>query len=366
MNGLEFYLQDDWRLTSRFTLNLGLRYSRFSQPYEKDNLLTNFDPSVWDPAQAPTVDASGNIVPGTGNPLNGIIFAEGRVPAGGTVSPYGRKVGREDNNNFAPRIGFAWDPFGTGKTSVRAGYGIFYDTQLIGIYQQNITTNPPVLNSTFSNTRFEDPTAGTPSISAAPLALRATPVDYQTPYSQQWSFDIQREISDGFVATVAYVGTKGTHLLGVIDLNSVAPGAAAAAGLVPASGYINSSVVARLNTLRPYQGYSAVNAIRTWFNSNYHALQVSAQKRFRGGSSINFAYTWSKSLTDNGSDRSNAPQNTYNWGADYGLSPLDRRHVATISYVYQFPGCGRRMALLNGYLAGGRCRASRTCRRDNH
>ncbi|HYP05957.1 MAG TPA: carboxypeptidase regulatory-like domain-containing protein [Bryobacteraceae bacterium] len=343
MNGLEFYLQDDWRIRPRLTLNLGVRYSNFFQPYEAGDLLSNFDPASWDPNQAPLIDpATGLIIPNTGNPLNGIIYAEGRVPQGGLKSPYGRKIGAEDNNNFAPRIGLAWDVFGTGVTSVRAGYGMFYDTQLIGIYQTNITTNPPVLNTNITNTRLENPSSGTVQVSASPLALRGTPVDYNTPYAQQWSLDVQHEVLRNLILTVGYVGSKGTNLLGAIDINAVPPGAAAAAGLVPAptptnAGYITATNIARLNALRPYRGYGPINVIRTWFNSNYNSLQVSAQKRFAGGALINLAYTWSKALTDNGSDRSNSPQNTYAWEQDYGLSPLDRRHVLNIAYVYELP-----------------------------
>jgi hypothetical protein len=358
MNGLEFYFQDDWRLTPRFTLNLGVRYSNFFQPYEKNDVLSNFDPSVWDPNQAPQINpANGQIIPGTGNPLNGLIFAEGNVPAGGVKSPYGRKVGSEDNNNFAPRIGLAWDVFGTGRTAVRAGYGMFYDTQLIGIYQQNITTNPPVLNTNITNTRFENPSAGTVQVSAAPLSLRGTPVDYKTPYSQQWSLDIQQQLASDFLVTIGYVGSKGTNLLGVIDINQAPPGAAAAAGIPrPAggtnAGYITSTEVARVNALRPYRGYAAINVIRPWFNSNYNSLQVSAQKRFQGGSLINLAYTWSKALTDNGSDRSNAPQNSYAWDQEYGLSPLDRRHVLNIAYVYELPFLRAQEGVVGRVLGG--------------
>lgn len=354
MHGLEFYAQDDYRITDRFTLNLGLRWSDFRQPVEAGNLLSNFDPASFNPADAPAIDpATGNVIAGTGNRLNGLIYANGNVPQGGRPSPFGNKIANEDSQNWAPRIGFAWDPLGTGRTSIRSGYGIFYDTQLIGIYQQNIFTNPPILTSTFSATRFEDPTAGTPVISAAPVALRGTPVPYKTPYSQQWSFDIQQQVAKDFVTTFAYVGSKGTNLIGIIDINQVQPGAGAAAGLAPASGYFTAgATTARLNALRPYRGYTAVNVIRPWFNSNYHSFQVSGQRRFGSGSLLNFAYTWSKALTDNGSDRSNAPQNTYNWSADYGPSPLDRTHVLTVSYVYEIPAFRQQQGAIGRVLGG--------------
>ena len=113
-------------------------------------------------------------------------------------------------------------------------------------------------------------------------------------------------MSDATVS-VGYVGSKGTHLIGIADINQVPPGAAAAAGLVPAGGYITAGIRPRLNILRPYRGYNAINAIMSAFNSNYHSVQTSFDKRFKKSGNIQFAYTWSKNLTDNGSDRSNAP-----------------------------------------------------------
>lgn len=140
------------------------------------------------------------------------------------------------------------------------------------------------------------------------------------------------------LVSVGYFGSKGTHLLGIVDINQAPPGAAVAAGLVPPGTIFTSANVALLNSVRPYQGYTAINSIETWFNSNYHSLQVNVEKRFSANSLINLAYTWSKNLTDNKSDRSNAPQNTYNrHEGEYGLASFDRRQIATINYVYEFP-----------------------------
>lgn len=346
----ETYVQDDFRIRPNLTLNFGLRYSNFRQPTETGGLLTNFDRGAFDPSKAPQIDATtGNRIANTGDLFNGII----RAGTGGN-SRFGDKVGQENNHDFAPRFGFAWDPFSDGKTSVRGGYGIFFDNTLVGVYQQNITTNPTAAftNVVISNTRFENPTASAPTVSLSPAALRGTATDYKTPYVQQWTFEVQRQLMSDSLFTIGYVGSKGTNLIGVVDLNQIRPGLAAAAGLVPANAHITAATTARLNRLRPYPGYNAINSIQSWFNSNYHALQVSYQKRFRGNGTLNFSYTWSKSITDNGSDRSNSPQNTYAWGAERALSPLDRRQVLTAAYVYDLPFF-RGQRGLTGHALGG-------------
>ena len=163
---------------------------------------------------------------------------------------------------------------------------------------------------------------GVQVISAAPKTLRGTPLPAQTPYTQQWSFDAQQEIRKGLVMTVGYYGSKSTHLLGIVDLNSVRPGAGVAAGIL--SGPATTATTPLLNALRPYRGYGPINSVQNWFNSNYHSLQVSAQRAFSRRSSLRLSYTYSKALTDAGSDRSNAPQNFYNRAADYARAPFDR------------------------------------------
>jgi len=145
-NSWEFYGQDQFRLRPNLTVNYGFRYSLFYAPYDDNNFLTNFDPKVYDPAKAPQVNAAGNIVPNTGDPYNGLII-NSQNTSYGHVSPFGTKVSNFAKNNLAPRIGIAWDPFGDGKTSIRTGYGLFYDTALYAIYDQNVFANPPFVNN---------------------------------------------------------------------------------------------------------------------------------------------------------------------------------------------------------------------------
>jgi hypothetical protein len=352
-NQFELYGQDQWHVRRNLTVSYGVRYSLFQQPIDANNFLTNFDPKLYDPSKAPTIGSDGNIctvAPCLGggtpnpnfNPLNGIIV-------NGKNSPFGSKVGSTPTNNFAPRVGLAWDPLGRGKTSIRAGFGMFYDSTLFGIYEQNIFQNPPFVQSvTIPNTQFSNPAAGTPTISALPLSLRSSPVNFKTPYNTEWNLDIQHEVRRNLVVDVGYYGSKGTHLLGIADINQPQPGAFVAAGLNPTASNFETT----LNRIRPFLGYGPINQIDTRFDSNYNALQTAANWRFGKNSLIGLSYTWSHALTDAQSDRSSAAQNTYNPTAEYGPSQLDRRHVFTANYVYDLPFFRERHDVL-GYTLGG-------------
>src|SRR5665213_3543406 len=332
-NQLEEYVQDDWRVRPNLTINLGLRYSLFLQPYDAKKELTTFDPAVYNAGAAPALTAGGLLTTNAQNYLNGVII-------NGQNSPFGSKISNQDTTNFAPRFGFAWDPYGTGKTSLRGGYGLFYDATLYGTFEQNIFANPPFVNSvSISGVSLDNPAAGTAAISNTPKALRGTPVKFQTPYTQQWSLELQHQISSSWLASVGYVGTKGTHLLGIIDLNQIQPNLAYNSGFAPTTtNYTSSALELPLNNLRPYKGYNAINVVEPWFNSNYNSLQLYTQKRFRGENQISASYTWSKNLTDNGSDRSNAAQNSYNFNeGEYGPATFDRKHVFNVNFVYVLP-----------------------------
>jgi hypothetical protein len=343
----EFYVQDDFRWKSNLTINVGLRYSLFRQPIDKKGELTNFDPLLYDPAKAVQINATtGNIIPGTGDPLNGIIIA-------GKNSPFGNKVAPENNKCFAPVFGIAWDPFKDGRTAIRGGYGISYDVTLVGVLEQNIFGNPPFVNNiSISNTVLNDPGSGVPTISAATKVIRGTPFDNSMPYVQQWSLDVQRELAKNFMVTAGYYGSKGTHLPGIVDFDEVPPGAAVAAGIITPTTVVNATINPRLNIVRPYKGFNAINSIQNWFNSNYNSLQVSADKRFREGSLFRLSYTWSRALTDNQTDRSSAPQSIYQRSLDYGPTALDRRHILSMNYVYELPFFRQQSGFV-GHALGG-------------
>jgi hypothetical protein len=358
----EGYAQDEFRMSPRVTVTLGLRYSWFEQPYSGNAQLNNFDPALYDPAKAPAISPTGQLClvsacrgGGTPNPnydpLNGFIIA-------GKNSPFGSHVSNNDNKDFAPRIGVAWDPFGNGKTSVRAGYGIFYDATLVGTFEQNVFNDPPFTTSvSIAQAPFTNPSGGNLNISANPPAFGGSgsaafiALPWHTPYTQQWSLDVQHQLKKDMMVDIGYYGNNAHHLLGVVDINEVQPGVGVAQGLNPAK-FTSTAGELPHNQFRPYLGYGSISGIENEFNSNYHSLQAQFQKRWGASSLFVFNYTWSHNLTNNPSDRSNAPQNVYDIAAEYGPSSLDRRQNLTASYVYDLPWY-KTQGGVAGHILGG-------------
>ena len=347
-NQIEGFVQDDWRVRSNLTLNLGVRYSYFGQPFDGFHQISNFDPALYVKANAPQLTAGGTVVAGTQNNTSGII-------TGGVNSPFGDQVANTPKNNFGPRIGLAWDPYGNGKTSVRTGYGIFFDSIAVSQYEVTIFSNPPFVNSPNTPaTIFNNPSSAGFNINLSPKRLIAVPLEGKTPNTQMWSLDVQQELMPSLVFDIGYYGSKGTHLYGGIDINQVPLGAAQAAGLITPATITAASTTsnyAPFNTVRPFPGYGAINKRDTIFGSKYHSLQTSLQKRFKGNSLMGLNYTWSRGLTDSQTDSTTA-QNTYNLRGDYGPLEFDRTHVFTANYVYELPFFQNQKSLL-GYTLGG-------------
>ena len=327
---LDFYAQDEYHVRPTLTVTYGLRFTHYGQPFDAENRNTNFSPSAYNPAQAQQIDpTSGLIVPGTGVPLNGIIIS-------GQNSPFGRAVADQQTVNVAPRLGIAWDPFGQGNTSIRTGFGVFYDSPAIGFVENNLFSNPPFVgNVSISNTVLDDPASGTPDVDLSPQFIKGVQTNFKLPYTEQWSLDVEHHFPHDFLLDVGYYGSEGHHLIGIVDINQPAPGAYLAAGL-PTPTNSNSTAVQQLNFVRPFKGFGAINVSSTAFNSNYHSLQASLQKRLKGGSLVSFNYTWSHALTNSQTDFS-TPQDNTNIHGDYGPAQFDRRHIFNANFVWMIP-----------------------------
>ncbi len=372
----EAYAQDEFRVRKNLTLYYGVRYSFFGSPYDKGGLLTNFVPQLYNAAAAPRVDGGGNRVVGSGNFCNGLIVnsqnyqtaPNGCAP---TVSPYGKYVVDAPKKNFAPRVGLAYDPFGDGRTSIRVGYGIYHEQTLVGIFEQNLISNPPYQETTnLLNVNLSQNFATNPLATLGVIAVRGEDTDWKTPYMQHWSLDVQHQFFKNTLVDVGYYGSKGTNLIGIVDINLLKPGYAISLGSTgcavgasttpttfcqaPNTALTNSTI---LQQIRPFRGYSAVNMILPAFDSNYHSLQVAVTQRLSGASQLNIAYTFAKNLTNSQTDRSSAPQNSYDFKAESGRAQLDRRHVFVSNFIYELPFFkgerGVLATLLGGFQTSG-------------
>jgi hypothetical protein len=376
-NILEGFIQDNFKVSRRLTLNLGVRYGYYGQPTDGGGRMSNFDPATFNAANAPTIGSDGkicfysatackntngylttNLYGNATADYNGINYINGMIFPNNTIaghpSPFGGKTGQADNHNFAPRFGFAYDLFGNGKTSLRGGYGWSYDQSEVSYYETTVFNNPPAVTSyALANAVLGNPATGSGTTTAAsttPGRIQATPLNYHTPYIQQFSLDIQQQLSPTFMIDIGYFGTHGTHLLGAaVDLNEAVPNSyigkispTDVASTCVYTGtttpaYISTACDIGINQIRPYKGYFAIDAMQSIFSSNYNGLQVKATKKFKGKSMIDANYTWSRDLTNAQADYSGGPQNIYNINGDYGRAADDRNHVLAVDGIYELP-----------------------------
>jgi hypothetical protein len=338
----DWYVQDNWRVSKRFSLELGLRYQHGTPTYAVANNMTNFVPSLYNPAQAVTVNLAGLLVAGSGNPLNGLVRVgpgvpadqAKRVPSAGSADvaavPVGAPRGLYPAQNlFAPRFGFAWAPSGDGKTSIRGGFGMFYDRPDGNIVFPTLNSPPFIKTVQFQNGNLSNPSGGVAAALAPFATVTAIDQNLRLPYTENFSLGIQRELPRGFLAEAAYVGNVGRHLLRGPDINQPSFDALVANAALP------TAQRASTNTLRPYKGFSTITERLSDSTSNYHALQLYTTKR-TGDLTLTASYTFSKALTDASGEGDN-PEDPANRHYSYGPASFDRRHMLVGTYSYQIP-----------------------------
>ena len=346
---VEPYIQDDWHVNKRLTLNLGLRLSLFGTYREKYKQAYNWEVSAYNPADAPIYGANGLI---SGNPFDGI------VQCGASGIPAGCLKGHLFNP--APRVGFAFDPFGDGKTSIRAGYGVFFEhTNGNEGNTESLEGSPPyVQNVTEYNIPSYTGITSGGSVSG-PLNVTAIATKAIWPYVQQWNFSVQHEMPSNTLVTVAYAGSKGTHLTDQRDLNQLQPLAASQNPYAPGQvitgndcstltvngAAVTGAALQNLNVAcgnvspniyRPYQGFGTITGLEDEANSIYNSLQVSARRNI-GHLTMSLAYTWSHSLDDSSDRYDGNFVNSYDLSATRASSNFDQRQLVNVSYVYDLP-----------------------------
>jgi hypothetical protein len=323
------FVQDDWKMTPKLTVNLGLRYDFATPALEGSNQMANFDPT-----------ANGG--------AGGLIFAK-------SGSLKDRSLVQPNYKNFGPRIGIAYSP--DTKTVIRAGYGYYYSMFERFGSENQLALNPPFLinkapavaaNSTtpalvaqngFPSNFLDPATINLSQLQA--YHLRTMNPHAPSPNVQQWSVGFQRELPNNFSAEVNYVGTKSTHLDVINDLNQPSIATPTAPSRVP---YSNFGYIEYTNSI----GFG-----------NYNGLEATLTRRFSNGLSMRAAYTYSRSLDNTPEElesNSGGPPDGRNYAAWYGLSDFDIPHRISVSYVYELP-FGRGKAFLKqgplSYIFGG-------------
>jgi hypothetical protein len=364
----EFYIQDTWKVRTNFQLDYGIRYYRYRQSIDTEDVLATFLPNLYDRTKTPVCSNAtcSAFVTSSFDITNGFAYA-------GKNSPFGRRVQQDDRNDWGPRIGFAWNPRGNAKTVLRGGYGVYYDQALIGIVEQNSFTTPPFNNSVSLTGTAAAPiplgNPGSPTTAATrgPLGnINSTTAPFVTPIIQQWALTWQQELGHNALVEVGYAGSAGNHLIRPIDINAPTPAEIVAAGKGIATcdqALLSTNNPANcINLARPYRGFAAITDRQTSATSRYHGLLTSFRLRPTNGITAQIAYTWSKNMTDatNDRDAADVPQIRTDLHLERAPSRLDRTHVFVASYVYEVPtfksGFARSTAgrlLLSGWEVAG-------------
>jgi hypothetical protein len=300
VNSIGAFVQDSWKIASRLTLDLGLRYDWFGTPNEAENRFVVFDPT------------SDSLV---------------RVGANGGPS----HAYQENALNFEPRVGFAFDPYGSGKTVIRSAYAIFVDQPIVGLVG-GLYANPPfaqpiTFNTSGTNLSF----ANAFSLAAGTISPSSVAHNYRDSYTQSWNFNVQQELGGNYGLMIGYFGSKGT------DLNIERNYNQAINGVLPYPALSSNSPIdpgKRLGNILVYESDG---------NSSYNALWLTFQKRFSQGLEFNSSYTWSKSIDENSRNVEGLViQDSYNIKGDRGLSDFDARNRFVLSAVYDLPFKGNR------------------------
>jgi hypothetical protein len=312
------YAQDDWKVSPSLTLNIGLRYELFEPQKERVNKLDTFNLN------------EGTLLDGQGQAYS-VDSVTGALVQVGTAN-LGDTIYNEPHKNFAPRFGFAYRLTKDNRTVVRGGYGIFYDQLVVGngLYQ-NFGLGPPyVLVKNYTNTTTNAPStwsnpfpAGVSAGSVSPFGVNP---NLPTPYRQQWSFGVQRELIKNLLLDVSYLGSNGEHLPLRYNINQPTPGAGA------------------IQARRPYPAWSTVTWLDDVGTSSYNALTVRLERRYANGLTFLSSFAYSKAL-DLGTTASSgtSPQDPRDLRAEWGPATFDARFRYVGSVVYELPfGKGRR------------------------
>ena len=335
----EVYLQDAWRVHRRLTVEFGMRWSFIAPWSAKLNNLTAFMPQFWSASKAPQVAANGAIVPGTGDPFNGLVLPGSGWPdaAKGRITQYDdpaikalfRGVPRGFNpvrkTNLQPRLSFAWDVLGNGKLAVRAGAGVFHGVTGAAYSGWYLGARAPLTqNATITNGAADNPASGVPNTVLFPIDAGSLPTEYKIPVVYNYSFGIQTVLPYKTQLDLSYVGNSGRHLSFSRPLNFLTPAEQAAHQGVDVRQFL------------PYRGLGGLNLVEPSATSSYNSLQVSARRR-SGSLTYSFSYTLGKIIGYGNEGVAGGIQNPLDVRSERSELDESRRHYAVIMHTYELP-----------------------------
>lgn len=349
----EFYAQDSWRVTKRFTLEYGIRYSLISPWSSNWNNEVVFMQRFWDPAKAPQVSAIGAIVPGTGDPYNGLVLpGSGPQAAAGRVAAFAdpaiqalfRGIPAAFNplqkTNFQPRLSFAWDPFGDGKSAVRAGFGAFTGVTGIAYSGWYLGARAPLVQSaTVTNGFADNPGSGIPNTTKFPIDAGSLPADYKMPAVYNYSLSLQRQFPFKTSLDLSYVGSTSRHLSYQHPLNFLTPDQVAAHQGVDTRQFL------------PYRGLGGLNLVEPSATGEYNSLQVLVKRRSKD-LSYSFAYTLAKNIGYGIEGIAGGPQDPLNIRPERSELEESRRHNVVATHTYDVPWFKDQKGFLGRVLGG--------------
>ena len=372
----EFYVNDTWKIHPRVTLTLGLRYSVFPPAWEEQNRISNFIPSLYNGTDFQT----------------GLVTAEEAIGLG-----LGRSTVKTYKSGWQPRVGLAWDVFGTGKTSVRTGFGRYQSRSNVIEDLLRLTANPPWITAVSAGSGWNGPgdtLANCPTCRsldtinpglvnnvpgvAGNANFNAVDPGFRPPESYQWNLTIAHELFKDTVVEASYIGNHGLHIWrrnvnrNDIPANAPCRGGACDGSTDPARLQIaraglnvpspKTGLVQNQGTLitdnRILQGIGNVTTDESNGNSSYHAMQLWVNRRFTDRLAFQVAYTWGHAISDVAlTSFTNSTSDPFNFNADRGDADLDRRHTFVSNVVYVLPsfkrwGRGADLALSDWQLNG--------------